>query len=208
LSVGSPPSHPLKMLKKDFSIFFSNVCKEFSVNFVNVRWAVLKISRIYGTNNLFLRVVSPSTRSQFLKILFCLGELNFLQRTPCKFCFVELISNRVIAFILFVGGVSPRPPPQHFRTIFPPFLWKWFWRISCQFCDFALCLCEDIARLQPQNFVGYKINKIKRGKNNRMHCYRPTCIAIGLSLRRPKNGTDRSLFSCLYNILLHFRYIN
>jgi len=35
-----------------FAPFSVGVCEEFSVNFVNLRWAVAKISSVYSTNNL------------------------------------------------------------------------------------------------------------------------------------------------------------
>jgi len=47
-----------------------------------------------------LRVVSQCPPFTICNILFCQVMLNLLQRTPCKFYSVELISNKVIGQIL------------------------------------------------------------------------------------------------------------
>jgi len=47
-------------------------------------------------------------------------------------------------------------------------------KMSWKFDEFLLSRCEDIARLLYQNLLGIKELNFKKGKNNRMHCYRPT----------------------------------
>jgi len=78
------------------------------VNLVNLRLAVAKILCVYGTKDICPVVWSPSVPPiHNFKIFILPSRAKLFPRhiTPCKFCFVEFTSNKVIAHILhkFVG---------------------------------------------------------------------------------------------------------